>query len=214
MKYDRLVTFAIPTTGKVDPKFMTNMLIVVDKVPTGTSWRVRVTDKDPDTGKFLRTPAARERLVEECLKEDNSKYIFFVDSDVYLPPRTFARLLQSNKDIVTGIYWTKSDPPEPVIYKDLHMGPYFDFPEKSIFELEAAGLGCCLIKTDVFQHIPQPWFSYKMDDIGGEINVTEDFYFFIKAKKYGYPLWCNSNVLCKHLKEKLPQKFYPSEHLF
>jgi hypothetical protein len=214
MKYDRLLTFAIPTTGKVDPKFMINMLIVIDQLPTGTSWRVRITDQDPATGKVMDVATARERLVEEILKEDNSKYIMFVDSDVFLPPHGFAYLLQSKKDMVTGIYWTKVEPPEPVIYKELHMGPYLDFPKNAIFELDAAGMGCCLINTEVFRKIPKPWFDYKIETDRDLLNVGEDFFFFIKAKKYGYTLWCNSNVLCMHLKEKLPQKFYPSEHLF
>ncbi len=212
MKYDRLVTFAIPTRGYVDPKFMTHMLIVIDQLPTGSSWRVRVTNKDPVTGEVMNAAEAREKLVEECLEEDNSKYIFFIDSDVYVPPNGFAYLLQSSEDIVTGIYWTKVEPPEPVLYKELKMGPYFDFPKNSLFEVQAAGLGCCLIKTEIFEHVPRPWFAYKLKEgEDKELQVTEDFYFFIKARKYGYKLWCNSNVLCYHLKEQLPQKFFPEK---
>jgi|TARA_B100000315_G_C14571897_1_gene586015 hypothetical protein len=210
MKYDRLVTFAIPTVGKIDPKFMINMLIVIDQLATGSSWRVRITDQDRTTGKVLDVATARETLVKEVLKEDNSKYIMFVDSDVFLPPRGFAYLQQSKKPMITGVYWTKSEPPEPVIYQDLHMGPYLDFPKRSLFELDAAGMGCCLIDTEVFRKIPKPWFDYKIEKDQELLKVGEDFFFFIKAKKYGYPLWCNSNVLCTHLKEEIPQKFYPN----
>ncbi len=212
-KYQRLVTLAIPTRGAVDPKFMIHMISVIDKVPTGTSWKIRVSDKHPKTGQVMDVATARERLIEDCLEHDKSKYILFIDNDVFIPMNGLAHLLMSNKDIVTGIYWTKTDPPEPVLYKELHLGPYFDFPKYSIFEVTAAGLGCCLIKSEIFEKIPKPWFDYQKEDLkdedGNILDVGEDFYFFIKAQQHGYKLWCNSNVQCKHLKEDIPQKYYP-----
>lgn len=206
-KYKRLITFSIPTRGQVDPKFASHMHSVMNGLPTGTGWRIRLTDKDSETGEVMDAATSRSLLVKECLEEDYSKYIFFIDSDVFVPPNAFTHFLQSGKDMVTGIYWTKNNPPQPVIYKDLHMGPYFDFPKDSLFKLDAAGLGCCLIKTDVFRKMPQPWFEYKKENLSEDIS--EDFYFFIKAKEYGYELWCDSNVQCKHLREDIPQRFYP-----
>jgi len=202
-EYKRLVTFSVPTRGYVDPKFVSHMHGVMDQLPTGVSWMIRLTDKDPETGKVMDVVSSRTLLVEECLENDRSKYIFFIDSDVFIPENALALLLQGGKDMSTGIYWTKSDPPEPVIYKDLHLGPYFDFPKNALFKIAAAGLGCCLIKTEVFRKVPKPWFKYVKE------NISEDFYFFAKAKKHGYDLWCDSRVKCMHLKEDVPQKFYP-----
>src|SRR3954468_1106641 len=51
---------------------------------------------------------ARNEIVEFALSQ-GAHYIFWVDDDVIAPPDAFLRLYNHQKDIINGVYWSKSN---------------------------------------------------------------------------------------------------------
>jgi hypothetical protein len=60
--------------------------------------------------------------------------------------------------------------------------------------VDVTGLGCCLVKREVFEKVPKPWFHWEEEDA-----VSEDFFFFEKARAAGYEARIFSEVRLSHL---------------
>ena len=138
----------------------------------------------------------RNDIVEEALKKDYT-HIFFIDSDMCFSPKILERLLSRDKDIVAGDYNKRNLNKESVVKllkNDIIKGKYTE-----LFECESAGTGCMLIKTDVFKNIPKPYFAFS-DDIQKE-EVGEDTFFCLKAKRYGYKIYCDPTIEIGHIGE-------------
>lgn len=158
------------------------------------------------------THSAENRLVREMLKEEKFTHIFMTESDMILPHDAIVKLLALDKDMASGVYFLRADEQEasgqPCLYKRpwlteeekksrvdaefLH-SPVRIFPTDDPFQIDCAGLGCILIKRDVFSRVPEPWFDLKADSYGS------DFYFAKKAKDAGVELWIEPTVLCEQI---------------
>jgi len=153
---------------------------------------------------------ARNAIVEKAL-ELNTDYVFMLGDDVLVPPETIVRLWTRNLDLVTGIYWTKSYPTLPYIWKDKGTkGPFVDWKFGELFKIDYAGCDCLMIKTEVLRKMEPPWFSvdWSFDKTKTPAPfTTEDFYFYEKAKKLGYDLWCDSSIQCLHEDRNSGHKF-------
>ena len=63
------------------------------------------------------------------------------------------------------------------------------------FPVDVTGMHFVLIKREVFEKVPKPWFSWETGP------PSEDFYFYEKAKKAGYEVKIFSEVRLSHLGE-------------
>jgi len=212
-KYNFGLQISIATRGIIDARFMVHMHNVTHNLPTGFAWRYEFAISDRKTQSegthfAFDTDKLRQRLAEDALKT-KCKYTLFIDDDVFIPVngiKRMIRIMEDGKcDVLCGIYWTKSLPPEPVIYKDNCSGPYFNFPKNKIFKIYSAGLGCCIFKTDILKKIKKPWFKLKWKMKTGKITEyggSEDLYFFAKLRKSGIQIWADGAMLCDHLDVK------------
>ncbi len=107
--------------------------------------------------------------------------------------------------VIGGIYCTKTDPPEPIVFKELGAGPFYNWKVGDVFECKGLGAGCMLIKTEVFKHISKPWFL-EPDEIfvdakdGVARNVgTDDLYFCQKVTEAGFKIMAHGGVLPVHI---------------
>ena len=153
---------------------------------------------------------AREIIVEQALKM-KAQYLFFVDSDTAPPYFAVRRLMNTLKQadekvkIVGGIYCSKSDNSEPVVYKKNGAGCFWKWKQGEIFECDAIGTGCMLIDLSLFKDLPKPWFKtidVQYDNLGinqqtGE-KVSDDTYFCDKVLKAGYKILADGGVLPIH----------------
>ena len=121
----------------------------------------------------------RERLIEEAIKID-SDYVMWLDSDMMFPSNTILRLLNHNKDIVACNYMKRSLPMKTVAYTDLN--DWDSWVPLEVFDdlvkVQGVGMGCMLMKTDVFKKLEKPYFEfrYKEDtkDWYGEDFILQD----------------------------------------
>ena len=206
------VGICIITRGTVPVKWMMHMNRLVKFNPGGLFWKFIVVER-------LSWAAARSECVRRC-RAHNFRYLLFVDDDVFLPDDAIDRMLKSKKDIVSGVYWTKTEHTSPVIFKEMGAGPMYEFPVDELIEIGGSGLGACLINMDVFdkfdeQGIPyfvENWIYTTPDGIKMRCPIGEDHYFFIKAKELGYKTYADTGILCDHYDYK-NDIFYPGEKI-
>lgn len=150
---------------------------------------------------------ARNEIVQYAL-DQGANYIFWLDDDVIPPPDAFLKMYMSQKDIVNGVYWSKSNPPMPLMFRNHLEGPYLDWHVGDFIEVDAAGNGLTLVKTDVYKKIsemdgaPGKWYSTEYvsfkEATQSASNNTEDLYFYWKAKKAGYKVWVDTSIQAYH----------------
>lgn len=187
------IVMGIPTWGRVSVEWSLAMAAL--QWPLGSSMG-RTFIKGEEIA------AARNQIVQHAL-EGKAEYLFFLGDDVIAPSNAVLQLLSRKREIVTGVYWTKTFPPEPYLWRGLLKGSYQDWKAGEFFEVDLAGCDCLLVHSDVFRALDSPWFSRDWVWTGedGErpsVLATEDFYFFTKARKAGFRLWCDSQVQCLH----------------
>lgn len=157
---------------------------------------------------------ARNEIVDFAI-EQNAKYIFWLDDDVVAPGDAFLKLYRHQKDIINGVYWSKSNPPMPLLFRNHLEGPYWDWHVGDLIEIDAAGNGLTLVKTDVYRTILDkvggPCYSVDYASFPGAKkggpNNTEDLYFYWKAREAGFKIWADTSVQAMHF-DKTNNVFY------
>lgn len=152
----------------------------------------------------MYTHSAENALVEQFLSDTSLTHLFMTEADMILPHDTLTKLVALDKDIATGVYFLRADTLEglgqPCLYKapsatDPLKSKYGHsavsvFPTDGPFQIDCAGLGCILIKREVFGRIAYPWFDLK------EAAYGSDIYFAKKARDAGIKTWCDPSVQC------------------
>ena len=148
---------------------------------------------------------ARNEIVQFAL-DQGANYIYWLDDDVIAPGDAFLKMFMQQKDIINGVYWSKSNPPMPLMFRNHLEGPYLDWHVGDLLEVDAAGNGLTLVKTDVYRKISEtiggPWYSTDYTSFPGATksgpNNTEDLYFYWKARKAGYKVWVDTSIQAFH----------------
>ena len=153
---------------------------------------------------------AYNNMIEEILKNPNLskwKYILTLEEDNLPSPDGLIKLYEhmDEFDVVGGLYWTKGENGQPMIYGDIN-DPELNFrpqpPIKEIQECNGLGMGFTLFKLDIFKdpRIERPWFKtcQDWDPQKGSKIYTQDLYFFEKIRKLGYRVACDTRVKVGH----------------
>jgi GT2 family glycosyltransferase len=143
---------------------------------------------------------------------EGADYILWLDSDMVFPSDLLIDMMKSmdeGKDFVTGIYYKRKPPFNPVIYKTIRLGmtedervteEYDDYPDTP-FQIDACGFGVVLHKIEI---------AKKMLEGGGAFQPLpgygEDISFCIRAKRLGYELWADPKLQCGHIAKTLSDR--------
>ncbi len=164
--------------------------------------------------------AARNEIAMYAIKQ-GAKYVYFRDDDVLTPHNSLlqlAALIETvpferhyvvdgeqkstmvSCDIVAGMYWSKQQPPFPLIFRDPGGGSFWEWEIGEVVQCVAVGMGLTLIKTAVFEALDPPWFETirEQTEAGGKVGMTEDFYFCLKAVRAGFQVWCDTGLQAAH----------------
>jgi hypothetical protein len=121
----------------------------------------------------------RERLIEKA-KEINADYVLWLDSDMMFPSTTALRLIHHGKDIVGCNYRKRSKPLTTVAFTDLtDWSSWLPLePQNELVKVEGVGMGCLLMKTDVFYGLEKPYFEFTFkedtqDWFGEDFNLQK-----------------------------------------
>ena len=139
----------------------------------------------------------RENMVLEALKNETVTHILWLDSDMSFPPNLFHRLLSHDLPIVGCNYVKRTIPSFPNSRST--KGKVISTPKEArgLEEADSAGFGAVLLKREVVERTPRPWFDTVWLDKGeGKFEMMgEDVFFFRKARKVGgYPLFIDHSI--------------------
>lgn len=165
----------------------------------------------------------RAQLALEALEDERVTHILYADADQSFPPWTMTRLLQHDLPLVCGLVMMGSWPFNYLVYDfDKDNGRYTaveltdaeSFPylkeqyRHKLLEADAAGMGCSLVRRDVFDNIKKPWFDTPIrKDMTGMLG--EDLFFSRRLREAGYRVFIDTSVICEHATKNImvPQAF-------
>jgi hypothetical protein len=172
----------------------------------------------PMNHKFIRVfaigmevGAAYSTTIEQILANpilNSWKYILTIEEDNMPPPDGLLKLYESmdKYDVVSGLYWTKGEMGQPMIYGDpkmemLNFIPQIPLPE-TVQECNGLGMGFTLFKMSVFKDgkLLRPFFKTTQEYTPGvgARAYTQDLYFYENIKKLGYKVACDTRVKVGH----------------
>lgn len=170
---------------------------------------------------------ARIQIVEGAIAK-GAKYVAMLDDDTEPPLdwliRATSILGQYEPEgfrVVGGIYVARTDHPQPIVYRGNSQGAFWDWKAGEVFECDGIGTGCILISTEVFKHLPRPWFKTVAEHYSPGTRptignfISDDLWFCELVRKAGFKILADGGVLCRHWDWKtgkayqLPADSYP-----
>lgn len=134
----------------------------------------------------------RNMLAEQALSIKAS-HILWLDSDMHVPTTTVNTLLSHNKDIVAATYSTRVKPQKSVAFVDQYNLEKRLTNTSGIHSVFAVGMGCMLVKTEVYKTLSKPWFHYHWNEDTEDLS-GEDIYFCKQALDNGYEIFVDSDL--------------------
>jgi hypothetical protein len=147
---------------------------------------------------------ARNDLAEQAMEAkspiDDKPYTHFLwlDCDEIFKVDLACQLARHDVDMVSALYYSRLAPHKPLVYLNAHdpKDEYKHYPlleiPAALVQVDAFGFGACLMKREVLEKIPQPWFT--LDWRGGE-----DITFCTRAKQHGIKLYCDGAYSVAHI---------------
>jgi len=194
------VVICVPVYGTVSATFFQSFIRFFTYNQNHSDFRL-----DAIIRQGLYVDHVRNSLAQAAL-DANADYIFWMDSDNIVSPKTIERLLKvintHNADLAAGIYFEKGKPYYPVL-REYRNGRFFkieDIPIGEVIEVGAAGMGCTLIKADVFKELEFPWFKteYIDYDYGERKLIGEDVYMCKKMLDNKMKIVCDTSTISGH----------------
>lgn len=153
---------------------------------------------------------ARNLIGKQAIVEE-SDYVLMVDSDIVVPGDALVRMLELGEDVVIGCCAHRSGGKytgKTSICKDDGEFDYthqytaaelLELQEKGVYKLRihGGGMGCTLIRTELFRKLPYPWF--KWTDYGNGNVLSEDLYFCEQCRIAGIPVYSDTRVMPGHI---------------
>jgi GT2 family glycosyltransferase len=152
---------------------------------------------------------ARNMLLMEAIDLD-ATHLLFIDADMVFPKDGLDKLIAHDKDIIGGLYHTRAEKHNPVIYrkKGDSLEIIEDYPKDKIFKVDVIGTGFLLIKMEVFKNMQPPFFYYADPEEYGLKSVHladlgEDTTFCLKARKNNYKIFCDPTIKIGHIGKEI-----------
>lgn len=197
------ITIGIPHSGKLDARFIISFMNMAMYL-TEKGFTV---DSEFQEGSLI--PKQRTKLAEKAFKRKSD--LLFIDSDMVFSSKEIDLLLETNKDIVGGLYYARRHPYHGLVYMEPDKGEEsfkriraHEVPN-DLFKCYGIGTGFLLIKYNVLEKMfdsdfvkkyGKPFNMWNMKD-GDQFG--EDLSFCLRAKKAGFDIWCQPKVNLGHI---------------
>ncbi len=140
----------------------------------------------------------REALAEQALATPGVAHILWMDDDIWPPPNVVPGMLARKYPIVSGVYVDKQNR----MCAGMFSGDGSKTPlvlnrvpapaAGQITFVDAVGLGFCLMETNIFRRLKQPWFE-------SASSLSEDFRLFRRCgDELGIRVLLDGNVPLGH----------------
>jgi hypothetical protein len=139
-------------------------------------------------------------------------YLLTLEHDNMPPPDGLLKLIESIEggvdgqkyDAMGGLYWTKGEGGQPMIYGDPHEVPLNFRPQipqlDTVQRCNGLGMGFTLFRISAFEKVAPPWFKtlQEYEPGRGGKAFTQDLYFFSEGGKVGLRFACDTRVKVGH----------------
>lgn len=125
-------------------------------------------------------------------------HLLWLDDDHVFEADLACVLARHDVDMVSALYYARVGKTLPVVFvKDESAeDEYKHFPlveaPNCLFECDAVGFGALLMRRDVLDRVPQPWFTI-------DYRAGEDIAFCVSAKKNGIKIYCDGQYKLGHI---------------
>ena len=131
----------------------------------------------------------------QVCREMEGDWVFFIDTDQVCAPDTLTRLLDVNRPVVSGLIAERHSPFRPVAFRGAKRLLWQEIPAEGVIEIDTVGTGCLLIRREVLQRIPDPWFTVGQVD---PERAGEDTWFSKTLRQVGVPMALHCGVRVGH----------------
>jgi GT2 family glycosyltransferase len=141
-------------------------------------------------------------------------YLMWIDSDMVFKPEQFFKLLDHDKDVVSGMY-KMSDNINYATVENMdedffEQWSYYQFLQDNdikkkngkLFKADYTGMGWMLVKYGVIEKMKYPYFYPRKTTHkpGWEEFVWDDVEFCLRVKEAGFDVWVDPNIIPGHEK--------------
>ena len=169
---------------------------------------------------------ARNNIAQKALDGGYDR-LLMVDNDVTPPKDALVNLLEHDADCVSGFYLHRNADNRPSdrtcvcrLYQPSGE-PYFNYTAESeytkgelagmrergenLVEIHGGGMGCILVKADVFVRVGYPWFDWVNYADSRRGMLSEDLYFCEKLRNANIKRHVDARVACGHLFRRIEE---------
>ena len=111
---------------------------------------------------------AQNLIIKEAIEKD-FEWLLLVEQDNVLPPDAFIRFNEYMRDglapVVSGVYFTKSTPSEPLVYRGRGNSCYKDWKFGDKVECDGVPTGCLLIHMSILREMWKDSSEYLVNGI-------------------------------------------------
>lgn len=183
------IAICFPSGPMVHVDFMISTAIMMQHTPDVEF--ILINNKSPNIS------VSRNACVAMA-QEAKADYLFFLDSDMDIPPDTITRLLSHDKDIIGANYRKRT---ENIVFSGVeNVNKPEDLTDHGLLPAMLIPTGCLLIKMAVFENLPKPYFLFALRDFEGKEEKSifgEDYVFSVRVINAGYKLWFDMDVTQK-----------------
>jgi hypothetical protein len=142
------------------------------------------------------------------------KYVLTLEEDNMPPPDGLLKLVEAIEgkvdgqryDVVGGLYWTKGEGGQPMIYGDPDVLPINFIPQlpriEGVQRTNGLGMGFNLFRLEMFRDpkLERPLFKSQQEYMPGVgmRAYSQDLYFYERAGALGYRFACDTRVKVGH----------------
>lgn len=183
------IAICFPSGAMVHVDFMISTAIMMQHTPDVEF--ILINNKSPNI-------AVSRNACVAMAQEAKADYLFFLDSDMDIPPDTITRLLSHNKDIIGANYRKRT---ENIVFSGVeNVNKPEDLTDHGLLPAMLIPTGCLLIRMSVFDHLSRPYFLFALRDFEGKEEKSifgEDYVFSVRVINAGYQLWFDMDVTQK-----------------
>lgn len=168
-----------------------------------------------------KLPAEARNAILRRAIEEGIEYVLFLDDDVLFPELAFYRLWVAMSKhpeaaCITGVYTSKQDPAEPLLYDNEMNGAFWDWALGDLVPIHSAGAGIMLVRMSYVAKLEPPWFNDVVvdSDVDGRDDARlrntwgHDRYFHIRLRdEAGGVIYADTGLLCSHWDVELQKNF-------
>lgn len=157
------VMVGIPTTGLVRMEWVISRYGQV--IPCNWSQTDTLQWLDQHSPIDFLVADARNICVHHCLNQ-GFEWLFFIDHDTVMPPFTILamneRMLKGEIPLWSGLYFTKSKPSEPLLYRGSGTGDYTDWKLGDEVWVDGLPMGCTMIHHSLLVELAKQAEPYEV----------------------------------------------------